>query len=49
MKNTFKVGFVIGVLAVLAVLGYQRLSESQKHYLQQLFRQAPYLIPRYFV
>ena len=49
MKITFRVGFVIGVLAVLAVLGYQRLSESQKHYLQQLFRQAPYLIPRYFV
>ena len=49
MKNTFKVGLVIGVVAVLAAAGYQRLSEAQKHYLRELFRQAPYLIPRYFV
>ncbi len=49
MKNTFKVGLVVGTLAVLAVVGYQRLSESQRHYLRELFLQAPYLIPRYFV
>jgi hypothetical protein len=40
--------FIIGViLAVLIVVTYSRLSESQKRYLAHLGRQIPYLPGRY--
>lgn len=41
----FTLGFVVALLAV----GYSQLSESQKRFVQNLARQSPYLIPRYFV
>jgi predicted nucleic acid-binding protein len=49
MNRLAKLTLVIGILAVLILAGYQRLSESQKHFVQELVRQSPYLIPRYYV
>jgi hypothetical protein len=39
--------FAIGLAA--ALLGLTRMSDSRKRFLKELLRQAPYLIPRYFV
>jgi len=43
---------VLGLLLLLAValfVGYQRLSDSQKRFVQNLARQLPYLPARYAV
>jgi len=49
MKTIAKIGFIAGLAAGLAYVGYQRLTPSQKRFVRELLRQAPYLIPRYFV
>ncbi len=49
MKNMAKFGLVVGVVAGLAYVGYQRLTPSQKRFVGELLRQVPYLVPRYFV
>lgn len=49
MRATKILLIVIGVLAILGVVGYQRLDDSQKRFVQELARQVPYLIPRYYV
>lgn len=40
---------VLIVVGALAVAGYQKLDDSQKRFVQELGRQVPYLVPRYFV
>jgi hypothetical protein len=49
MKTIAKIGLAAGLVALLAALLYQRLTPSQKRFVSELARQAPYLIPRYFV
>ena len=49
MNKAVKVFFVVGILAALMFVGYQQMSESQKHFVKELVRQSPYLIPRYYV
>ena len=38
----------VGIIGALA-FGYSKLTVSKKRYIKELFRQVPYLIPRYFV
>lgn len=40
---------ILALLAIFCVLGYASLSEPRKRFVAQLARQAPYLVPRYFV
>jgi hypothetical protein len=49
MKKAHKILFTVGVICGLLFIGYQQLSPSQKRFVQETLRQAPYLIPRYFV
>jgi len=49
MSKAVRTFLVIGILAALIFVSYQQLSESQKRFVQELVRQSPYLIPRYYV
>jgi hypothetical protein len=42
----FKLGII---LALVAVLVYSRMSESQRRYVAHLVKQIPYMPARYFV
>lgn len=52
-KKTLTTGQIVFVLllllAVTLLIGYQRLSDSQKRFVQNLVRQLPYLPARYAV
>lgn len=49
MNRTQRTLFILGLIVGLLWVGYQRLDDSQKRHVKELARQAPYLIPRYFV
>ncbi len=49
MKTILKQVVKIGIVAALLYVAYQQLTESQKRYVREVVRQAPYLIPRYYV
>ncbi|MBN1262626.1 MAG: hypothetical protein JXB35_18235 [Anaerolineae bacterium] len=49
MKKSRRILFILGVIAGLLYVGYQQLDDSQKRFVNELARQVPYMIPRYFV
>jgi len=49
MKKLRKCLIVAAIVFFVLAVGYQQLSDSQKRFVQELLRQSPYLIPRYFV